>query len=94
MLSKENFRSKSTEKKYIKLDLGESGFNCVNWIEIKETELRFFHCTHPCQYNKTFLWSTDSVMTYIWEMCPHLKLEGQDLIPDVILSHKCHFTKP
>jgi hypothetical protein len=24
-------------------------------------------------------------------MCQHLKLEGQDPIPDVILSHKLHF---
>jgi len=39
MASKESFRNTNTEKKYIKVDLGESGFNCVNWTEIKNTEL-------------------------------------------------------
>jgi len=86
MASKENFRNKNTEKKYFKVDLGESGFNCVNWTEIKDNELWLLHCTHPCQCNNMFLWSKDSVMTYIGNV---LALE----IPDVILSHKYHFTK-
>jgi len=86
MASKENFRNKNTEKKYFKVDLGESGSNCVNWTEIKDNELWFLHCTHPCQCNSVFLWNTDSVMTYIGNV---LAFE----IPDVILSHKCHFMK-
>jgi hypothetical protein len=62
MALKEHFRNKNTERKYIKAYLGESRFNCVNWTEIKDTELWFFH---PCQCNTMLLCSTDYVMTYI-----------------------------
>jgi len=55
MASKENFRNKNTEKKYFKVDFGESGFNCVNWTEIKDNELWFLHYTHPCQCSTMFL---------------------------------------
>jgi hypothetical protein len=68
MVSKESFRNKNTEKKYIKADLGESAFNFVNWTEIKDNDLWFFHCTHPCQCNTMFLWSTDPVMAYMWNV--------------------------
>jgi hypothetical protein len=39
MASKESFKNINAEKKYIKVDLGESGFNCVNWTEIKDIKL-------------------------------------------------------
>lgn len=47
------------------MDVGEADLNCVNWTEIKESELWFFHCTRPCQCKTMFLRSTDSLMTYI-----------------------------
>ena len=44
--SKENFRNKHTVKKYTEMDVGDSGFNCVNWTEIKYTEFEVVCTVH------------------------------------------------